>query len=110
MVRFLKFVVAGLVVAAPIGVGIAGAKTPKLAGCDGKSRRPANPYGSILPSVDPVSGTVVPATVRPGGVDVFPQEDRTKPEPRGLPPAGDKAAPQIPPISAIDPSSKIGSC
>ena len=110
MCRFLKFVVAGLMVVAPIGVSIAVAKSPKLARCDGKSRRPANPYGSILPSVDPVNGTVVPATARPGGVDVFPQVDRTKPGPRGLAPAGDKATPQIPPISAIDPSSVSRSC
>ena len=110
MYRFLKFAVAGLLVVAPIGVSIAVAKSPKLARCDGKSRRPANPYGSILPSVDPVRGTVVPAPARPGGVDVFPQADRAKPGPRGSPPADDKAAPQIPPISAIDRSSNFRSC
>ena len=110
MYRFLKFVVAGLIVAAPICVSIAAAKSPKLARCDGKSRRPANPYGSILPSVDPVNGTVAPATARPGGVDVFPQVDRTKPGPRGLIPADEKAAPQIPPISAINPSPVSRSC
>ena len=110
MYRFLKVAVAGMVVVAPIGASIVAAKSPKLARCDGKSRRPANPYGSMLPSVDPVSGTVVPPTARPSGVDVFPQADRTKPAPRGAVPADDRAAPQIPPISAIDPSSKLGSC
>lgn len=110
MDRFLKFAVAGLVVIAPIGASMAAAKTPKLARCDGKSRRPANLYGSILPSVDPVSGTVVPASARPGGVDVFPQVDRDKPGPPASSPTDDKTAPQVPPISAIDPSPKSRSC
>jgi hypothetical protein len=34
--------------------GCATSKTPKLAVCDGQHKRPANPYGSILPGAPPV--------------------------------------------------------
>lgn len=39
--------------------------TPKLAKLevpDGRHRRPANPYGTVLPSVDAMAGTVVAPT------------------------------------------------
>lgn len=110
MRHYVKLAALGLVLIAPLTTTFAASKSPKLARCDGKSRRPANPYGSILPSVDPVRGTVVPAPARPGGVDIFPQADRAKPGQRGSPPADDKAAPQIPPISAISPPTSFGSC
>lgn len=48
--------------ALPILVGVSGCSTPKLAKLeipDGRHRRPANPYGTVLPSVDAVAGTVV---------------------------------------------------
>lgn len=110
MYRLVKFVSVVLIAVSPIGASIAAEKSPKLSRCDGKSRRPANAYGSILPSVDPASGTVAPASARPGGVDVFPQDDRTKPDSRGAAPPEDKVAPQIPPISAITPASDYRSC
>jgi hypothetical protein len=34
--------------------GCATSKTPKLAVCDGRHKRPANPYGSVLPGAPPV--------------------------------------------------------
>ncbi|MBJ6123616.1 hypothetical protein [Sphingomonas mollis] len=48
--------------ALPILVTISGCSTPKLAKLevpDGRHRRPANLYGTVLPSVDAVAGTVV---------------------------------------------------
>jgi tRNA A37 threonylcarbamoyladenosine synthetase subunit TsaC/SUA5/YrdC len=32
-------------------IGCASTQSPKVAVCDGKHRRPANPYGTVLPSV-----------------------------------------------------------
>jgi hypothetical protein len=52
-----------MVLAAMLMLGVlvakadAASKSPKLAKCNGKQRRPANPYGSILPTVDPLIGT-----------------------------------------------------
>jgi hypothetical protein len=40
---------------APVSTATAASKSPNLAKCNGKQRRPANPYGTILPTVDPVS-------------------------------------------------------
>jgi hypothetical protein len=34
--------------------GCATPKTPKLNVCDGRHKRPANPYGSVLPGAPPV--------------------------------------------------------
>jgi hypothetical protein len=51
-------------------VVVSGCSTPKLAKLeipDGRHRRPANPYGTVLPSVDAVAGTVV-APVRPAAL------------------------------------------
>lgn len=53
--------------ALPILLALSGCSTPKLAKLevpDGRHRRPANPYGTVLPSVDAVAGTVV-APARP---------------------------------------------
>lgn len=56
-------------------VAVSGCSTPKLAKLeipDGRHRRPANPYGTVLPSVDAVAGTVVapvgPASTTPPDV------------------------------------------
>ncbi len=57
--------------------GCATSKTPKLAVCDGRHKRPANPYGSILPGAPPVVyvpgkkgvPVPVPAPSAPGGPD-----------------------------------------
>lgn len=110
MYRLIKLALVGLTVIGPVAASVATAKTPKLARCDGKSRRPANVYGSILPSVDPVAGTVVPGTARPGGVELFPLADPTKPDARAPVPTDGKPAPLVPPISSLLPSSVIKSC
>jgi len=108
-------IVVGLALIAPDATLIAAPKSPKLAKCDGKQRRPANPYGSILPTVDPVTGTSTPANQPPGqgqvqgrnGVDVFPE--KTSPAPNaGKPDA--KPAAQVPPISAATPPTPYRSC
>ena len=111
MLGWLKIGVLGLALALPAGVSIAAPKSPKLARCDGKKLRPANPHGSILPSVDPASGSVTPASAPRSGVEVFPQADPAKPNPRGASSrADDKAAPLVPPISAIIRPTPYQSC
>ncbi len=110
MHRIMKLAILGLAAVMPVSMSVAASKSPKLARCNGKQRRPANLYGSILPTVDPASGTVSPATAA-RSVDVFPQADPAKPNPRkndGEP--SEKPLRQIPPISAIAPAASIGSC
>jgi hypothetical protein len=98
---------------APADMLVAAPKSPKLAKCNGKQRRPANPYGSILPTVDPATGTSTPANQQPtqggtrNGVDVFPEKAPTssnsvKPEA--------KPATQVPPISSASPPTSYRSC
>ena len=111
MHRCMKIVIMTMLVVVPAGTGIAASKSPKLARCDGQHRRPANVYGSILPTVDPANGTVTPASAPQGGVDVFPLVDPAKPNPRGSSSRpGDKPAPQVPPIGAITPPTSYRSC
>ncbi|WP_374146652.1 hypothetical protein [Sphingomonas sp. 28-63-12] len=101
--------VMGLLVAAaivmPASTVTAAPKSPKLARCDGHHRRTANPYGSILPTVDPQTGASTPAGQNQGnaGVDVFPGKSTAPPKP--LKPAGseDKTGAQVPPISSAQP-------
>lgn len=103
--RIIGTVVA-LALIVPVNSATAGAKSPKLAKCDGKQRRPANPYGSILPTVDPVSGTSTPAGQTQGqnrertGVEVFPPKNPAAPKPAA--PDG-KPDSQVPPISRWSP-------
>ena len=91
----------------------AGSKSPKFSRCDGQHRRGANPYGSILPTVDPLTGAPAPASgsTGAGGVDVFPEK----------PPAAPNIAPksnrsdgkpqlQVPPISRATPTTVYRSC
>ena len=52
MAKYVVSVLIALALVAPTDFASAASKSPKLAKCDGKKRRPANPYGSILPSVD----------------------------------------------------------
>ncbi len=87
----------------------AASKSPKLAKCDGKQRRAANPYGSILPTVDPLSGTSTPASQEPDrtGVHVFPDPASTPSKPVR---EDGKASQQVPPISAAGPSTAYRSC
>ena len=106
-------ILAALALIAPINPATAASKSPKLAKCDGKQRRPANPYGSILPTVDPVSGTSTPAGQTQGqerertGVQVFPEKNPAAPKPAR--PEG-KPDPQVPPISSLAPSTSHQSC
>jgi hypothetical protein len=106
----VKIAVLGLVLIAPVSTSVAASKSPKLARCDGRSRRPANVYGSILPTVDPAKGTFTPAAATRGGVDVFPLVDPVEPDPRRTPSSGDEPAPRVPPISAITPPTSFESC
>lgn len=111
MRHWFRIALAGLALVAPVSMSIAASKSPKLARCDGKQRRPANVHGSILPTVDPAAGTVVPSGAAPRGVDVFPPTDPAKPNPSPLRlRGGEKPELQIPPISAITPPSIYGSC
>ena len=91
----------------------AASKSPKLARCDGQHRRTANPYGSILPTVDPLTGTPTPANRSKGigGIDVFPQESPAvpKPTPHSSGPDG-KSEVQVPPISSASPPTAYRSC
>jgi hypothetical protein len=100
---------AALALIAPVNPGIAASKSPKLAKCDGKQRRPANPYGSILPSVDPLGGTSTPAGQPPErkGVEVFPEKSSEAPKPAN--PDG-RSERQVPPISSLSASTSNQSC
>ena len=56
-----------LFAAVALTLALAGCAThsePKPAVCDGKHRRPANPYGTVLPAA-PDSNAVTPATPGP---------------------------------------------
>lgn len=110
--RVLSIVVA-LALIAPVEAATAAPKSPKLAKCDGKQRRPANSYGSILPSVDPLSGTSTPAEPAQRqdqerrGVEVFPEKNPAAPKPEG--PTG-RPADTVPPISSLSPQISNQSC
>ena len=106
-------ILAGLALIARTDTLIAEPKSPKLAKCDGKQRRPANPYGSILPTVDPATGTSTPAGQpqtqgrERNGVDVFPEKAPTAPnpaKPEVKPPT------KVPPISSANPPTLYRSC
>lgn len=110
--RIVSMVVA-LALIAPVNMAAASPKSPKLAKCDGKQRRPANPYGSILPSVDPLNGTSTPAEPTQGqehgrrGVEVFPEKNTAAPKPEG--PNG-RPENKVPPISSLSPQISNQSC
>jgi hypothetical protein len=109
---FVSILVA-LALTVPADILVAAPKSPKLAKCNGKQRRPANPYGSILPTVDPATGTSIPAGQpqsqgrERNGVDVFPEKVPTSPNP-----AKPEAKPdrQVPPISNASPPTPYRSC
>lgn len=102
-----------LALIAPISAATAASKSPKLAKCDGKQRRPANPYGSILPSVDPLNGTSTPAEPAQGqdrerrGVEVFPEKNQAPPKSERLNRRSDD---KVPPISSLSPLISNQSC
>jgi len=104
--RIVSILVA-LALIAPAEPIIAASKSPKLAKCNGKQRRPANPYGSILPTVDPLAGTSTSTNQGEGraGVHVFP-------EPAAGPakPEDGKSSTQVPPISSASAPTAYRSC
>lgn len=106
-------ILVGMALVTPANILLAEPKSPKLAKCNGKQRRPANPYGSILPTVDPATGTSTPSNQQQshgrerGGVDVFPEKAPTSSSPV-IPEA--KPATQVPPISSATPPTLNQSC
>jgi hypothetical protein len=113
MGKRLVSIVVALALITPTSFVSAASKSPKLAKCDSKKRRPANPYGSILPSVDPVAGTSTPAAESSAdgqgrkGVEVFPQ----KPSGAAKPAKPDsRPNEQVPPISGFVSPSTERSC
>jgi hypothetical protein len=62
---------------------------PKPAVCDGKHRRPANPYGSVLPSI-PGADPVPPVTAAPGPLPA-PPGPQSSIDPRSFEPCGERA-------------------
>lgn len=104
-------ILVALALIVPINTATAAPKSPKLAKCDGKQRRPANPYGSILPSVDPANGTSTPAsqTQEQGrkGVEVFPEKPPAAPKPAK---PGATSESQVPPISGLPVVASSQSC
>jgi hypothetical protein len=92
---------------APTSVSVAAPKSPKLAKCDGHHRRAANPYGSILPTVDPATGAATPAN---GSVDIFPGATAAPKARPGQAPPTAKPAPIVPPIGALSPANTFRSC
>ena len=106
-------ILAALALIAPVSTTTAASKSPNLAKCNGKQRRPANPYGSILPTVDPVSGTSTPAGQTQGqerertGVEVFPEKNPAAPKPAR---PDSKSDPQVPPISSLTSATSNQSC
>ena len=111
MRHYVKLAALGLVLIAPVSAAIAASKSPKLARCEGKHRRPANVHGSILPTVDPASGVVKPASATQGGVEVFPLVGPAQQNPRDSKARpSDKPRPRVPPISAVTPPTSFRSC
>ena len=81
-------------------------KSPKLAKCDGKKKRTANPYGTILPSIDAAkitsAGENPPASK--SGVNVF----EAPSSPPAKSPSQDKI--KVPAIGAVLPHAHFASC
>jgi len=121
MRKQIMVLIAALAITIPAGPIAAAPKSPKLAKCDGKERRTANPYGSILPTVDPQTGTSTPAGQTPSqkrgqergqepkrdGVEVFPSKTPALPKPSSR---GQKVKPVVPPISSAQPQRIYQSC
>lgn len=81
-------------------------KSPKLAKCNGTKKRSANPYGTVLPTLNVAATT--PSTVRP----VEPKADINvfgKPKPVPIAPANE-AAQKVPEISQTTQSLTFASC
>jgi hypothetical protein len=110
-------ILVGMALITPADMLVAAPKSPKLAKCNGKQRRPANPYGSILPTVDPATGTSTPANQQQrqggtrNGVEVFPEKAPTSSNPAKpeVKPATNPDR-QVPPISSASPPTPYRSC
>ena len=106
-------ILVGMALVTPTDILLAEPKSPKLAKCSGKQRRPANPYGSILPTVDPAMGTSTLANQQKSqgrernSVDVFPEKAPTSSNP--VKPEA-KPARQVPPISSASPPTSYRNC
>lgn len=72
-----------LLVVSTLLAGCATHSEPKPAVCDGKHRRPANPYGTVLPSAPDSKAPGQPASTTPG-----PQSSI---DPKSFGPCGDRA-------------------
>jgi hypothetical protein len=99
-----------LAIAIPASTISAAPKSTKLARCDGNHRRTANPYGSILPTVDPQNGTSTTAGQTPAGVEVFPGKTQAPTIPAKTTGRRDKTSPQVPSISSAQPQRLYQSC
>lgn len=109
----MMYLALAMAIVAPVSTISAASKSPKLARCDGHHRRTANPYGSILPTVDPLTGTPSPANqpAGSGGVEVFPQQKPAAPKQAPNPAGPDgKTERQVPPISSASPPTAYRSC
>ena len=112
--------VMALAIAMPASTITAAPTSAKLARCDGHHRRTANPYGSILPTVDPQTGASTSAGQTSGqeqgqeqgsaGVDLFSGKSPAPPKPSNPAGRGDKAEPVVPPISSAQPQRLYRSC
>lgn len=117
MVKQVMGLILVLALAMPASTITAAPKSPKLARCDGHHRRTANPYGSILPTVDPQTSASTPAGQTSGqgkgqeqgraGVYIFPGKSPAPPKPAG---GGEKAEPVVPSISSVQPQRNYQSC
>ena len=81
-------------------------KSPKLAKCNGNKKRSANPYGTVLPTLDVAA--LKPSSVRP----VEPKADiNVFAAPRTVPIApANEAAQKVPEISQATQSLTFASC
>src|SRR3546814_11648089 len=100
-------VVMALATIMPASTVTAAPKSPKLARCDGHHRRTANPYGSILPTVDPQTGASTPAGQAQGreGADVFHGKSPAPPKPPKPAASEDNTAAPVPQTSSPQPQS-----
>lgn len=102
-------ILVALALVVPVNAATAASKSPKLAKCDGKQRRPANPYGSILPTVDPQAETSTSGDQGSAraGIHVFPEPAAAPPRPAQ---EDGKPSTQLPPISSANPPTVFRSC
>lgn len=88
------------------------AKDEKLPRCNGRQKRPANLYGTILPSVPPRTAPMAAVTPPEGDVPrgtpqpaSAPATNLFPPEEAPLGPQGAKTSSKVPAIGALNPSA-----